>query len=79
MQKRPHSPETIAVHIRAAARPEAESARLLRDLLNYSWPGGQSDRTEPLAQGWLAVWGPNPTVVRLAPCECKHGHCTICN
>jgi len=80
MKERPPTPETIAVHVRAAARPGTESRRLLNDLMGYSWPGGHSDRSEPLARGWLSLWGPNRSIADLPPCACRRGRrCPTCN
>lgn len=66
-------------HIRAAIRPESESERLLRALLDRSWPGGTRDRLEPLARGWLVAWGPARTTIELPACGCRSGACIVCN
>jgi hypothetical protein len=69
----------IAEFIRAAVRPTGETARLTRELSRHCWPGGTGDRTDPVARGWLRMWGPNRVVVEVGPCECHTGHCMICN
>ncbi len=79
MHDRPELPDTLALHIRAAARPEHESTRLARTLLGACWPGGPHDRTDPVARGWLRMWGPVKVVVTPPRCGCEHGRCTVCN
>ncbi len=79
MPDHPELPDTLAVHIRAAARPDGESARLTRAVLDGCWPGGSHDRTEPVARGWLRMWGPVKVVVSPPRCGCQSGRCTICN
>ena len=69
----------LALHIRAAARPEHESLLLADELLRHCWPGGQADRTEPVARGWLRMWGPVKVIASVPACTCAHGHCTVCN
>lgn len=69
----------LALHIRAAARPSVESERLLRVLSSALWPGGSPDRTEPIARGWLRMWGPVQVAVDPPRCGCAEGFCTICN
>ena len=69
----------IAEHIRAVARPTGETARLTRLLVGVCWPGGTSDSTDPVARGWLRMWGPIRIVVDVPPCECHTGHCKLCN
>jgi hypothetical protein len=71
--------DTVEVHIRAAARSELESLMLADELLRHCWPGGQADRTEPIARGWLRMWGPVKVVTTVPACGCASGYCTICN
>ena len=66
-------------HIRAATRPEGETRRLITHLLVRCWPGGLDDTTEPIARGWLRLWGPMTVVVDVPECTCDTGRCTICN
>lgn len=79
MQEEPHIQPGIEEHIRAAARPTGETARLARDLTRVCWPTGTADRTDPVARGWLRMWGPIRVVVAVPPCECHTGRCAICN
>jgi hypothetical protein len=69
----------IAAHVRAAARPDSESRRLLCDLSEMCWPGGVGDRTEPIARGWLSLWGPQLLSVETPVCRCGEHSCQICN
>ncbi len=69
----------LALHIRAASQPSAESQRLLRVLTTALWPGGAADRTDRVARGWLRMWGPVQVVVDQPHCGCAHGLCAICN
>lgn len=78
MQDNPEASD-LEPHIRAAMRPGSESARLLRALVDRSWPGGTRDRLEPLARGWLSAWGPTRTTIELPSCGCRSGACTVCN
>jgi hypothetical protein len=75
----PELPEMLALHIRAAGRPSAESQRLLRVLNTALWPGGGADRTDRVARGWLRLWGPVQVVIDPPHCGCAEGHCAICN
>jgi hypothetical protein len=79
MPNYPELPEMLALHIRAASRPGAESQRLLRVLTTALWPGGPADRTDRVARGWLRMWGPVPVEVDQPHCGCAHGLCAICN
>ncbi|WP_249009546.1 hypothetical protein [Conexibacter sp. DBS9H8] len=67
------------LHIRAAARPEHETLLLADRLLRECWPGGQADRSEPVARGWLRLWGPVKVIAVVPACECHRGRCRICN
>lgn len=69
----------LALHIRAARRPEHEALLLADQLLRHCWPGGQADRSEPVARGWLRMWGPVKVIANVPACTCPSGHCTICN
>lgn len=69
---------TLAPHIRAAARPDAETTRLLEHLATVAWPGGPADHTDPVARGWLRFAGPGRPVTTPA-CTCASGRCRICN
>ncbi len=71
--------EAVEVHIRAAGRPEHESLLLADQLLRHCWPGGQADRSEPVARGWLRMWGPVKVIASVPACGCATGRCTICN
>lgn len=71
--------QAIEVHVRAAGRPTPESAILADRLLQTCWPGGHADRSEPVARGWLRMWGPVKIIAAVPECGCAHGHCTICN
>ena len=79
MPNYPELPDMLALHIRAAARPSGESERLTRVLSNALWPGGSADRSDPIARGWLRMWGPVQVVAEPPRCGCADGHCTICN
>lgn len=79
MQEDPEMQEAIEVHIRAADRPGRESAILADRLMRTCWPGGHTDRSEPVARGWLRMWGPVKVVVNVPECGCAHGRCTVCN
>lgn len=72
-------PETLASHIRSAARPSVESERLLQVLSTALWPGGTADRADRVARGWLRAWGPVEVVIDPPHCGCPDGHCGICN
>jgi hypothetical protein len=72
-------PNPLALHVRAAARPEEETDRLLAHLVETCWPGTTADRSEPVARGWLRTWGPVRFVVDVPRCRCDRGHCRICN
>lgn len=71
--------DALESHVRAAARPRGESDLLTAELMDLCWPGGHADRSEPVARGWLRMWGPVKIVVALPHCGCAHGRCTICN
>lgn len=79
MPNYPELPEMLALHIRAASRPSGESERLLRVLSTALWPNGSSDRTDPVARGWLRMWGPVQVIVDPPRCGCAEGCCPICN
>jgi hypothetical protein len=69
----------IAAHIESvSARPEADTARLVAELLRRCWPGGPSDRTEPEALEWVRRSGPRVGAVPQA-CSCAEGRCELCN
>jgi hypothetical protein len=71
--------DALESHIRAAARPLMETDRLSDGLLHVCWPGGTADRSEPVARGWLRMWGPVRLVLDVPRCGCAGGRCTICN
>jgi hypothetical protein len=48
-------------------------------ILAVWWPGGISDRTEPVAQRWLRQWRPATANLALPACSCAVGHCAVCN
>jgi hypothetical protein len=79
MQDDPEIRDSLEVHVRAAARPEHESLMLADQLLRHCWPGGQADHTEPVARGWLRMWGPVKVIANVPACGCASGHCQICN
>jgi len=79
MQEHSDTPDALSMHVRAAGRPDAETARLTRQLVSLCWPGGLSDRNEPMARGWLRMWGPSTIVVDVPRCGCARGRCRICN
>jgi hypothetical protein len=77
-----HIQDTLALHVRAAGRPDAETERLTSYIVEACWPGGPDDRSEPVARGWLRAWArPAPVliVVDVPRCRCATGRCTICN
>ena len=78
MQEEPHTEWTIEEHIRAAVRPMDETARLTRALTASCWPSGTADRTDPVARGWLRMWGPIRVVVDVPACQCAQGRCKLC-
>jgi hypothetical protein len=74
------SSDELRVHIESiSARSHADVQALTEDISGRAWPGGQTDRTEPVALGWLRRWrasGPAP----VAPlCGCAQGRCLLCN
>jgi hypothetical protein len=71
--------DAIHDHIRAAGRPSGETGRLVGAIVGAAWPGGVVDRTDPVARGWLRMWGPIKLVVAVPECGCEYGRCTICN
>jgi len=71
--------DDLTVHIRAAARSGPESGRLTTHIADACWPGGPADRTDPVARGWLRMWGPVRIVVAVPACGCARGRCVICN
>jgi hypothetical protein len=71
--------DAISDYIRAAARPDGETRRLITYILSSCWPGGMDDRSEPVARGWLRMWGPVKLIADVPTCGCEHGRCTICN
>ena len=71
--------DAIHDHIRAATRPDGETRRLTTNILSACWPGGLDDTCEPVARGWLRMWGPIKLIVDVPTCGCEHGRCTICN
>jgi hypothetical protein len=79
MREEPEIRDEIALHVRAAARPREESEQLVSRLLGPCYPGGPADRDEPVARGWLRVWGPIRVVVAVPVCRCATGRCAICN
>lgn len=79
MSEHPEAPDTLALHIRAAARPDGENNRLAQRLVLAAWPGGTEDRTDAVARGWLRIWGPVRVVADMPPCGCAQGRCVICN
>jgi hypothetical protein len=79
MQEDNEMRDSLAVHIRAAGRPLTESDRFAQGLVDYSWPSGTHDRNEPIARGWLRMWGPNKLIVDVPRCGCAEGRCAICN
>jgi len=61
-------------------RTEAETSRLLTGMRLASWPGGDADRTEPGALGWVRRWRPERTGGATLPlCACAQGACAVCN
>ena len=79
MDRKPSIRDNIALHVSNAARPGAESGRLARDLSAMYWPGGVADHTEPMARGWLSLWGPELMSVETPVCRCSEDRCDICN
>jgi hypothetical protein len=71
--------DDLALHIRSAARPDHESVMFADELLRHCWPGGQADYSEPVARGWLRMWGPVKVVASVPDCGCAGGRCRICN
>jgi hypothetical protein len=68
----------IHSHIRSARRPDAETGRLLGELVHRCWLGATADRTHPAARGWLRQYGVG--YLTYAPaCSCEYGRCTTCN
>jgi len=56
-----------------------DADRLASSLLKRAWPGGSSDRRDPVALGWVRRWGPRRVTRLEAACECATGRCGICN
>jgi hypothetical protein len=79
MREEPEIREELAAYVRAAARPQLESELLTDRLMRSCWPGGHDDRDEPVARGWLRLWGPVKVVVAAPVCRCDQGRCAICN
>jgi hypothetical protein len=71
--------DTIDIHIRAASRPGVERQRLLEDLVDYCWPGGPADQSDPVARGWLRHFASIRPIGELPACECELGRCPVCN
>jgi hypothetical protein len=75
-------PDRARVHdLIGAAERDAPGGRTgLADALHdWCWPGGASDRTEPVARGWVQRWGPNLLGEVAFDCTCAEGRCTLCN
>jgi hypothetical protein len=79
MQEDPEMQDSIELHVRAAGRPDYESILLADRLLQICWPGGVSDRSEPVARGWLRMWGPVKIIATPPACTCAQGRCPVCN
>jgi len=72
--------DVIRSHIRGAATGRSdESERLIAAILDYCWPGGASDRSQPAALEWVREWGPTVLGEPLPACSCRQGRCTVCN
>jgi hypothetical protein len=53
---------------------------MLRALLRDAWPGGHTDRHDPMASDWVRRWGPSRIQAPyLGDCACAAGRCTVCN
>jgi hypothetical protein len=79
MREIPENDKSLAVHVRAAARPRAEGELVTAQLFEICWPGGHHDRDEPIARNWLRLWGPGKVVLAVPVCRCAEGRCAICN
>jgi hypothetical protein len=79
MQEDPEIRDAMEIHVRAAARPGHASPILVDQLLRHGWPGGHADRLEPVARGWLRMWGPVKVIATVPACGCATGRCTVCN
>jgi hypothetical protein len=67
-------------HIAAMARRSAaDHERLAEILAGQCWPGGEADRNEPAARGWVRRWGRASAHRVILECTCAHGRCAVCN
>jgi hypothetical protein len=67
-------------HIAArACRTAADHDRLASHLRGWCRPGGATDRTEPVARGWVPRWGPARLDAVVLECTCAQGRCPLCN
>jgi hypothetical protein len=60
-------------------RSPADGDRLVAALHGWCWPGGVSDRTEPVSRAWVRRWGPHCLGAIVAECTCAAGRCHLCN
>jgi hypothetical protein len=76
----PRRRSLIASHIASTSRrSRAETGRLVTTLLHGSWPGGEGDRSEPVALEWVRRWRPARAAILPPACSCRDGYCTLCN
>ena len=73
--------EELHIHITAAAltRRRGSLHGLGARLVEYCWPGGQSDRYNAANLPWLRQWGPLRTGAAVRECSCASGFCDVCN
>ena len=62
-----------------SSHTDSEADGLASALMRRHWPGGGSDRTDPIALDWVRRWGPKRSAHALPGCSCAEGPCGLCN
>ena len=61
------------------ARTADETRELTARVRRGCWPGGDEDRSQPGALGWVRLWRPERLGTRVPACSCAAGRCAVCN
>jgi hypothetical protein len=74
-------PAVVAALVEAIeARTHDQTDWMMRAMVRRAWPGGQTDRRDPMASDWVRRWGPGRMrAPKLGDCACAQGRCTVCN
>jgi hypothetical protein len=79
MDREPLRARAAALIAADRRRTRADRDRLAAALRQRCWPGGATDRTEPVARGWVRRWGPHRLGPPALECTCARGVCDFCN